>query len=75
MNYLLSICIPTYNGLEKLKFTLPRLIQLISNYEGRIQVCISDNCSTDGSRILLNSYSVNYTNIKVNYNSQNYTPR
>lgn len=72
MNYLLSICIPTYNGLEKLKFTLPRLLKLISNYEERIQVCISDNCSTDGTIMFLNNYSLNHNNIKVNYNSQNY---
>lgn len=50
--YLLSICIPTYNRRERLK----ALVQEITKYnDSRVQVVISDNNSDDGTREWLNS--------------------
>lgn len=63
----LSICIPTFNRGEKVF----ELVKNILKYEGTfIEVVILDNCSTDNTRLLLNTiedwrlnYVSNYTNI------------
>ena len=44
---LISICVPSYNGLEKLRVVLPELLRICETYQ--FQLCISDNGSTDGS--------------------------
>lgn len=48
--YLLSICIPTYNRASHLKNCLSSLIQCgVSSYS-EVQICVSDNCSTDATK-------------------------
>lgn len=52
MTVLLSICIPTYNRIEKLK----RLINsLLSVDDGRFDIVVSNNSSTDGTTEFLSS--------------------
>lgn len=45
--YILSICIPTYNRAGHLRNCLDSLIQSGVARQPDVQVCISDNCSTD----------------------------
>lgn len=62
MPYKISICIPTYNRevyLEK----LIRSIQLQCN-QNDVQICISDNASTDGTPTLLENLGTRAQNIK-----------
>ncbi|MDA9657714.1 glycosyltransferase family 2 protein [bacterium] len=68
---ILSICIPTYNRAVHLRNCLSSLIQCgLSNLSG-VQICISDNCSTDttkqvveeASKVLTIKYKVNQSNI------------
>ena len=66
---LLSICIPTFNGEEKLKKCLGKYLpDLISN---NIRVYISDNASTDNTRSVIESYAKRYPNIHYHRNSTN----
>jgi len=44
---LLSICIPTYNRAELLRSALLSLMAEVREYEGVVELVVSDNCSTD----------------------------
>jgi len=44
---LLSICIPTYNRAAALGRTLENLEEEIRGLGGKVEICISDNCSPD----------------------------
>lgn len=46
MNFLLSICIPTYNRKERVVKTVENLMS--TDIEG-LEVCVLDNCSEDGT--------------------------
>ena len=46
-NKLLSLCIPTYNRADILKETLTKLVLEPAFILGRVEICISDNASTD----------------------------
>lgn len=46
---ILSICIPTYNRAEKLDRLLSSVQKEIAGSVGQVEVCISDNCSSDGT--------------------------
>ncbi|MDD2524542.1 MAG: glycosyltransferase, partial [Endomicrobiaceae bacterium] len=61
-NPLLSICIPTYNRADYLN----QSIQSIVNSDGfgdKVEIVISDNCSTDNTEITCLQWSEKYTNI------------
>ncbi len=47
---LLSICIPTWNRKERLKRLLERIASEAKGLEHEVEVCVSDNGSTDGTR-------------------------
>jgi glycosyltransferase involved in cell wall biosynthesis len=47
---LLSICIPTYNRAELLKSALLSVMAQVKDFEGEVELVISDNCSTDDTR-------------------------
>lgn len=53
---LISFCIPTYNRRDYLKTTLSSIINEIesSNNIDRVQICISDNNSSDGTEEMIN---------------------
>lgn len=55
----LSICIPTYNRCDLLETTLGRLSDQILNFglNSKVEIIVSDNCSTDGTQSVVNSYS------------------
>lgn len=47
---LLSICIPTYNRAERLGRLLANIYEEIAGLGTQVEICISDNCSTDGTQ-------------------------
>lgn len=75
---LLSICIPTFNRGEYLKQSLDILLPQLKNYKSIIEILISDNCSTDNTKNIVEGYcrtsqfplqySRNETNIGGNAN-------
>lgn len=67
---LLSLCIPTYNRSQYLKQTLEALVNN-KEFDGEVEVVISDNCSTDETEQLGRSYSKTYPNIKYFRNPEN----
>jgi len=46
----LSICIPTYNRAAKLNNTLGEISREIRGLSGKVEICISDNCSSDNTQ-------------------------
>jgi len=64
----LSICIPTYNREEYLVKLLDSIFSQIDNdNKDLIQICISDNCSTDNTKKIIEEYMIS-TNIEVIFN-------
>jgi len=68
---LLSICIPTFNRAKHLDNCLSSILTALRDVELEVEVCISDNCSTDNTeQIVLNSklpviYKKNSENIGI----------
>ena len=64
---LLSICIPTYNRMPELKKALDSIIECSNGIEEEIQICVSDNCSTDETFDYLKKFSkTSKIEIKIN---------
>ena len=63
---LISFCIPTYNRCEYLKTTLLSIIEEIdrSNNIDKVEICISDNNSNDGTKEMIQEIISN-TKIKI----------
>lgn len=66
----LSIVIPNYNGEDLLRKNLPKVFDAISLYkDGRVEVVIIDDCSTDNSMdvlgILLPKLKLTFLDIKI----------
>lgn len=70
-NYLLSICIPTYNREEHLKRQVDYLLSEGAYEDDRIQMVISDNHSDDGTKSYLEALSMRCPEIVVNRNETN----
>lgn len=66
----LSICIPTYNRLNKVKNQLDFLLEESCCVEG-IEIIISDNCSDDGTYDYLSSIEGRYAEVSVFEQSKN----
>lgn len=62
-NYVLSICIPTYNRGPILEKVLEAITEDPS-FDTRIEVVISDNCSNDNTREICKAYTSVYENIR-----------
>ncbi|MBT6226808.1 MAG: glycosyltransferase family 2 protein [Candidatus Scalindua sp.] len=66
----ISICIPTYNRAKFLKNCINSIVSSISLSDFEVQVCISDNCSTDQTEdVVRDAQSI--LNIKYHKNSSN----
>ena len=52
----LSLCIPTYNRALCLKEQFKRLLNIKPEDLNRLEIIISDNCSTDGTEQIANTY-------------------
>lgn len=70
-NYLLTICIPTYNRIHELKRQIKYLESEKVFDNTRIQVIVSDNCSPDKTYEYLGQLKETYQNIFVNENKKN----
>ena len=73
-NYLLSICIPTYNRAHYLDECLAVIVfQLEQNpdFFEKIEIVVSDNASTDNTAEVVSKYQNKFNNIKYFRNSAN----
>jgi|GEM_PF-1679678 len=77
MSYKLAICIPTYNRKEYLRICMEAIISEISVNDcyDSVQICVSDNCSTDGTAALVANF-INNSGVDIIYyqNSTNIGP-
>lgn len=64
---LISIAIPTYNRANFLKNLLDNILPQASCLGGEVEICISNNCSTDNTREVVMGYKEKYPNL-INYN-------
>lgn len=72
-NFLVSICIPTRNRADILPATLDSIV-LDEAFDGRVQVVVSDNASTDGTPEVMARYTARYPDrIKYNRNPADIT--
>lgn len=73
MSKILSICIPTYNMEKYLDVNLKEIVRLADkldlNY--KIEVCVSDNNSSDNTEKVVNKYVDSNLNIKYHKNINN----
>lgn len=72
-NYLLTIGIPTYNRSSKLKKTLEKVFSQSSDFNGKVEIIVSDNCSTDETESVVKPYN-QYSFFKYNKNITNLGP-
>ena len=70
-DHLISICIPTFSRQSFLKNILTQLIELVEIYDLNIEVCVSDNCSTDNTWEFLKEISENRNYIKLKSHDRN----
>lgn len=69
MRKILSICIPTYNGGNYLKYNVNKLIGLSLKYN--FDICVSDNASTDGTQEYMLNLITKYNFIRYHRNNEN----
>jgi abequosyltransferase len=70
-NFLLSICIPTYNRAEYLEITLNSIVSQKVFVENHIvEIVVSDNCSTDNTKEVVDIFVKTFGN-KVRYYRNN----
>lgn len=67
---LLSICIPTYNRSNFLDLCLKN-ITAQETFDQRVEVVISDNCSTDNTKDIVSKYQLLHNNIFYYCNENN----
>lgn len=69
---LLSICMPTYNRDQYIKKTLDNIISQALEFRGKVEICISDNCSTDTTKEIVIGLKEKYPDlIKYGKNEKN----
>lgn len=66
----LSICIPTYNRSNHLNNCLYSIVQCVNVELSTVQICVSDNNSTDNTLEIVESFS-QYLDIKYHKNESN----
>ena len=67
---LLSICIPTYNRAEVLNATLNEITSL-KDFDESVEIVISDNCSTDNTKLVCAEFSKKFKNVRYFRNEIN----
>ena len=60
----LTIGIPTYNRANYLKSNLDRLLPLVATYQNEVEVLISDNASTDGTKGIIEEFEKEYSFVR-----------
>lgn len=67
---LLTIAIPTYNRLEKLKISLNKILDYTKGHD-EIEIFVSDNASTDGTKEYVKDVQKENSNLKYYRNIAN----
>jgi abequosyltransferase len=69
----LSLCIPTYNRAEYLPALFDSLAAELDGLPDphQVEICISDNCSTDASRALIEAFARRYPAVRCAWNERN----
>lgn len=68
--FLLSIAIPTYNRSVFLQNLLNNIVPQIINLNGLVQICISNNCSTDNTEQIIMDFSQKYPGLIKYYKQE-----
>lgn len=66
----LSLCIPTYNRVDTLEILLESVYRQIGSHKDEVEVCISDNASTDSTGAIIKKY---VGKLNIQYNKFEYT--
>ena len=61
--------IPTYNGGERLKWSLGQLLPLAKKVEDKVSVLVNDNCSTDNTEEIVREFALQYKGL-LDYHKQ-----
>lgn len=68
----ISVVIPNYNGVELIKKNLPKIFEELANYKnGKTEVIIIDDGSSDKSREVIKELSAKYKNLITLFNPIN----
>ncbi len=67
----LSICIPTYNRASFLQLCLSQFCKQIEIYKTEIELIVADNCSTDGTKEIVDEFSNKYSFIQYHQQAEN----
>lgn len=71
----MSICIPTYNRADCLRQTLDSIVSQQEFLDGRVEVVISDNCSTDDTEQMGKEYASRFSSVVYHRNAENVVDR
>jgi glycosyltransferase involved in cell wall biosynthesis len=71
MGKLLSICIPTMQRKNSVKTVLDSLLGVVGSHSDEVEICVSDNGSTDGTYEMLTEYAKKYPFIRARRNEEN----
>lgn len=69
--YLLSICIPTYNRADVLKHCIDAIVNHEETKKGGIEIVVCDNASTDNTQQMMSEYAQQYPYILYVRNKEN----
>lgn len=72
MDILLTLAIPTYNRVEKLKICLEQVMEQTAGKS--IELLVSDNASSDGTQMFMESFCKEHTNVTYVRNPENIGP-
>lgn len=68
---LLTIAIPTYNRAQYLYVSLSRIFEQIKGLQDYVEIIVSDNCSQDNTKAIVEDYISKGLNIEFIRNSEN----
>jgi len=68
---ILSLCLPTYKRKNFLDRAIKNIIEETKGIKDKVELCISDNASLDGTEEIVKKYSKKYSFIRYNKNQKN----
>jgi len=68
---ILSLCLPTYKRKNFLDRAIKNIIEETNDIRDKVELCISDNASLDGTENIVKKYSKKYSFIRYNKNQKN----
>lgn len=67
----ISVVIPNYNGESLLNKNIPKVIEELNSYVGKVEVIVVDDASSDGSLLALEQLEKKYKNLRHIKNEKN----